>query len=530
MSSAKTSLLGSLGIVLVLTVAVALGLTGGHSFPEGDFGYYQAFVASLARGRVDLSIPGFHGSDLFAVPWFWLSASPVAQIHVLLVWACLLPLLGFLAGRALYRSNRDGILLAVILAMMPFISFVAFRGWTGPAYWGLMLLSLILIRRLPMLAGLSLALAILTKPFAVALIPLLLVLAPGKSLLRRAGWLVIALGLPALYVLWQYLTIQQVYMGVHTDIGLAGLWLGWERLFLNATHAFQMLFSVHNYFYPDPCLTGAGNMLHTTPILIFLGLFALLTPSMFFQNKWVPIALLLGAVGGIVLNVPLDHMDHFYMEAGVLLLILAALPVLRKHPLWIPFVLLTLHFQWFYFYREFRSSFQLTPAIFVVPAVVDALCLFWILFSAPRIWTAIRSFFRGFRYEHWVFGPARGTRIQFFRYFFVGGSSAVVDFCVYVTLLSLDTHYLLAQLGAYCIGFIWNYLFSILWVFESSKNFVREVAATFVITMLGLLWTELLLYGMVDFFDLGEITAKIIATAIVLFWNFGARKVFVFRK
>ncbi|MDD5751761.1 MAG: GtrA family protein [Candidatus Peribacteraceae bacterium] len=132
--------------------------------------------------------------------------------------------------------------------------------------------------------------------------------------------------------------------------------------------------------------------------------------------------------------------------------------------------------------------------------------------------------------RHWVLGPARGTRVQFFRYFFVGGSSAVVDFIVYLLCLSLGVHYLLAQLIAYCVGFAWNYTFSILWVFESSRKFMREISLTFVITMFGLLWTELLLFGMVDFLGFGEIVAKIIATAIVLFWNFGARKVWVFRK
>lgn len=520
----------SLTIVLLLTVAVLVALTAAHPLGAGDHTYYQAFVESLARGTLDLSIPGFHGSDLFAVPWYWISHSPIAQIHALLVWACLLPLLGFFAGRAIYKSNFEGVLLAAILAMMPFISFVGFRGWTGPAYWGLMLLSIILIRRFPALAGLSLALAILTKPFAVALIPLLLVLSPRGSVLRRYGWLLPAIGLPALYVAWQYFTVQQIYLGVHTDIGLWGLWVGWERLFLNATHAFQMLFSVHNYFYPNPALTGAGNMLHTTPLLVFLGLFALLSPSVYFQDKWLPLAFLLGAAGGIALNVPLDHMDHFYMEAGVLLLILAALPALKKHPLWIPLVLLTLHFQWFYFFLEYRRPFQMSPVFFVVPVAADILCILWMFFCVPSVWRTIRAFFRGHRFEHWVFGTAHGLKIQFFRYFFVGGTSAVVDFVTYVLLLSFGMHYLLAQFFAYCVGFSWNYTFSILWVFESSKKFMREITITFIITMFGLLWTELLLFGMVDWIGIGAIVAKIIATAIVLFWNFGARKVWVFRK
>jgi putative flippase GtrA len=142
----------------------------------------------------------------------------------------------------------------------------------------------------------------------------------------------------------------------------------------------------------------------------------------------------------------------------------------------------------------------------------------------------LKKLLDGHPLQAWIFGPTHSTRIQFFRYFFVGGSSAVVDFCVYITLLHFGVHYLLAQMGAYCVGFVWNYVFSILWVFQSSKKFVKEITITFIITAFGLLWTELLLFGMVDFVGLGEIVAKLIATAIVLFWNFGARKMWVFRK
>jgi hypothetical protein len=58
---------------------------------------------------------------------------------------------------------------------------------------------------------------------------------------------------------------------------------------------------------------------------------------------------------------------------------------------------------------------------------------------------------------------------------------------------------------------------------------VREITAVFIITMFGLLWTELLLYLFIDTFLLGEVKAKVIATIIVLFWNFGARRLIVYR-
>ncbi|MFH0851541.1 MAG: GtrA family protein [Candidatus Peregrinibacteria bacterium] len=134
------------------------------------------------------------------------------------------------------------------------------------------------------------------------------------------------------------------------------------------------------------------------------------------------------------------------------------------------------------------------------------------------------------RFRHWIFGPARSTRVQFFRYFWVGGISTVVDFAVFVFCVRvLGIHYLLAQFFAYCVGFVTNYALSILWVFQKTNKLVREITTVFVITMFGLLWTELLLALFIEGFSLGEVTAKVWATIIVLFWNFGGRRFIVYR-
>lgn len=105
-----------------------------------------------------------------------------------------------------------------------------------------------------------------------------------------------------------------------------------------------------------------------------------------------------------------------------------------------------------------------------------------------------------------------------------------MDFAVFVFCVkALGIHYLLAQFFAYCVGFVTNYVLSVLWVFQKTNKIVREITVVFLITMLGLLWTELLLYFFVDVVLLGEVTGKVIATIIVLFWNFGARRLVVYK-
>ena len=73
-------------------------------------------------------------------------------------------------------------------------------------------------------------------------------------------------------------------------------------------------------------------------------------------------------------------MDDFYMQTGIFFIILAALPVLKAMPVWIPLALATLHFQWFYFYLQHGSTFQLDYWFFLVPLLVDICFIGWCIF------------------------------------------------------------------------------------------------------------------------------------------------------
>lgn len=350
--------------------------------PLDDHYNYQRFIETLASGSLDLSIPGFHGSDFLAAIWHLFSGSFISQIEFQIYCALLLPFLAYIAGRDLFKGEWEGVVFATIITMMPFFSFVALRGWTGPAFHCLLMLTIIASERRSRWTGVLFGFAIITKPFALALAPLLFINASP----RRPRWkgyrdLYIGIGIAALYVLVQYVQVGHVIVGSHSHLNQANVWQDPLRIILNAAHSLQILFSVHNYYFPDPALTGPGNMLHTTPVLIFLGLWGMFHQQSFYKRR-VGYALACGMIIGIGLNMLLDHMDHFYMEAGVLMLIFAAIPVLKRNQIWIPLVLATLHFQWFYFFLQYRQTFTMDYTFFLIPLIVDAAFLFWCVGNA----------------------------------------------------------------------------------------------------------------------------------------------------
>ncbi|MEK7591480.1 MAG: hypothetical protein AAB489_04730 [Patescibacteria group bacterium] len=390
MSLSRSDLL-AWGYIFLLVLAVAIGMVSATPFPTDDHFFFQEFIEKLAGGTLDLSISGFHGMNIVAVPWYWITRSPIAQIEFQMFSGMLIPLFAFLAGRALFRSTWHGIIFATIMAMMPFLSFSSLRGWMVATYHCLILLTLFLAAIRSRWTWLPFGFSLISLPFAAALLPLLIVLTADntKPLYRRYDQVILGLSIPVVYLLMQFLQAGKIHVGVHEEFDAVGVWQGPAGMIRNAAHALQMLFSVHNFYFPNPAKTAQGNLMHTTPILIFLGLFSLLSPKDYFNPtssasgglrgaRGLSLALLLGFLIGIGLNVAIDHMDHFYMETGILFLILASLPVLRKHPLWIPIVLATLHFQWFYFYLQFKDVFLLGKSFFLVPLFVDAAFILWL--------------------------------------------------------------------------------------------------------------------------------------------------------
>lgn len=76
-----------------------------------------------------------------------------------------------------------------------------------------------------------------------------------------------------------------------------------------------------------------------------------------------------------------------------------------------------------------------------------------------------------------------------------------------------------------------NYFLSTRWVFKSGVRFKRreEMALIFLISLVGLLLAQLTLLFFASIVMLPLFLAKILTVASIFFWNYVARKHFVFR-
>ncbi|WP_409200129.1 GtrA family protein [Methanobrevibacter sp. DSM 116169] len=118
-------------------------------------------------------------------------------------------------------------------------------------------------------------------------------------------------------------------------------------------------------------------------------------------------------------------------------------------------------------------------------------------------------------------------RLQFFRYIFVGGTAFAIDLSIYFTLVNyFDVHYLIAAIIAFLISVLGNYIMSTKWVFNQDKidNKLVEFNLFILISTVGLIFTEILLYIFTDLLIINYLISKVIASILVLFWNFTARR------
>ncbi len=130
------------------------------------------------------------------------------------------------------------------------------------------------------------------------------------------------------------------------------------------------------------------------------------------------------------------------------------------------------------------------------------------------------------------FGQASNTWVQLLRYTLVGGIAFAVDFSTLVLLTELmGIHYLVSAAAGFATGLATNYGLSVSWVFNRHRLSSRrlEFALFGTIGLVGLGLNELFIYAFTEWAGIHYIYSKFLTTVLVYLWNFGARKVVLFR-
>ncbi len=119
--------------------------------------------------------------------------------------------------------------------------------------------------------------------------------------------------------------------------------------------------------------------------------------------------------------------------------------------------------------------------------------------------------------------------LQIIRFGIVGGTAFLIDAGIlYILTEFFNIHYLVANVISFSISTIYNYILSILFVFDAKKKRDSVQLIVFVIfSIIGLLISQALMWIFVDLLFILTIIAKVISTAVVMCFNFITRKIFL---
>ena len=127
----------------------------------------------------------------------------------------------------------------------------------------------------------------------------------------------------------------------------------------------------------------------------------------------------------------------------------------------------------------------------------------------------------------------RKLLLQIFKFLFVGGLAFLIDYIsliIFKEIFNLST--LFASAIAFTISVIVNYILSVTWVFEvdETKSKKQNFIIFIIFSIIGLILTEIIMYLGSDVLKISYLIVKIIATAIVMVFNFVTRKIFLEKK
>ncbi|MBR3660500.1 MAG: GtrA family protein [Bacilli bacterium] len=118
---------------------------------------------------------------------------------------------------------------------------------------------------------------------------------------------------------------------------------------------------------------------------------------------------------------------------------------------------------------------------------------------------------------------------QLIKFGIVGVLATILEWGIFYVLTNiLNIHYILSTAIAFLTSTIFNYLLSVKYVFDVNKEKSKSNFIFFVVfSIIGLGLNELILWISIEKLNLYNMIGKIIATGIVMIFNFITRKLFL---
>ena len=120
---------------------------------------------------------------------------------------------------------------------------------------------------------------------------------------------------------------------------------------------------------------------------------------------------------------------------------------------------------------------------------------------------------------------------QLMKFGIVGVVATIIDFSVLTILTEVfGVHYLASAAIGFTVSTLFNYIASMRYVFNSRfgpHEKRKELIIFILLSVVGLGLNQFFMWLFVEFFSIFYIFSKVLATVLVMAWNFVSRKIFI---
>lgn len=121
---------------------------------------------------------------------------------------------------------------------------------------------------------------------------------------------------------------------------------------------------------------------------------------------------------------------------------------------------------------------------------------------------------------------------QFIKFAIVGASGTAIDWILYFALTRwVHLFYLVAKTISFILAAANNYIWNRTWTFRSTeKNILKQFLKFFAVSAVGLGFNLLIMRFVVEYLGWSDLIGLILATVVVMVWNFSVNKFWTFKE
>lgn len=119
---------------------------------------------------------------------------------------------------------------------------------------------------------------------------------------------------------------------------------------------------------------------------------------------------------------------------------------------------------------------------------------------------------------------------QILKFIVVGGIATVIDYIIFYIMYDvMNINTLVSNIVSFSISVIYNYIASIKWVFDvdKEKDKKQQFIIFIILSIIGLGINTGIVFVLIEVLKVYSMISKVVATGIVMVFNFITRKIFL---